>query len=360
MPENFSQRDPKWANLKHGTSSKTIGETGCTISGLAYILNSYGYNETPATVNEKLTNNNGYAQGNLIIWQAVPKIWPKLQFIERGYTYDNAKVAADLPCLVEVRGDRIGAPGGKHWVVFIGNKQLLDPWTGSIKATSWFGTPTGYAIFRAAPVQQNVPEYKELYKIELDKNSDLTGKLETANHDLDLMRETKDALAHDLDAEKEALKMAKANHAAFVDRCADIVGSPHDEESVVKFLSNYGKVFDELDELKVKYQKEKDQHASDMAQTSQKLDEISKQLTDMEKRHELEKLDMEEKHKGEITTLKNQIKALQNEVQMTKAKNETYNVIGDFIKKVTKLFNRSKNAKPTGSANGADSNSQNS
>ena len=149
----YSQNDPAWKSQKHGTSNSTIGATGCTITALTMMLTSIGYNENPKTVNQKLTENSGYANGNLIIWSAINNIWPRAKFQWRGYSYtddDNAKVADAIAkygsCLVAVNGAPIGgAAKDGHWVLYIGNKKLVDPWDGKEKATSTYSA-TGYAI----------------------------------------------------------------------------------------------------------------------------------------------------------------------------------------------------------------------
>lgn len=154
----FSQNDPSWKNDKHGTSNSTIGSTGCTITDLTMQLVSIGYNETPKTVDDKLTANGGYASGNLIIWQAINKIWPRAKFQWRGYSYtddDNAKVSDAIKkygsCLVAVNGAPIGgATKDGHWVLYIGNQKLIDPWDGREKPTSSYAA-TGYSIIELLP-----------------------------------------------------------------------------------------------------------------------------------------------------------------------------------------------------------------
>lgn len=151
--KTFSQNDPAWKSDKHGTSNSTIGATGCTITDLTMQLVSIGYNENPKTVDDKLTANGGYANGNLILWTAINNIWPRAKFSWRGYSYtddDNAKVADAIKkygsCLVAVNGAPIG--GGTrdgHWVLYIGNQRLIDPWDGKEKPTSTYSA-TGYAI----------------------------------------------------------------------------------------------------------------------------------------------------------------------------------------------------------------------
>lgn len=166
----FSQRDPRWAADKHGASSSTIGATGCTISALASILVHYGYAENPRSVNQKLTLNNGYAapkdyptQKNLIIWTAIPKLWPRIKIVTRYYLYNNEIVKNNLPCLVEVSGERLGAPGGKHWVSFVGGGQMMDPWYGNLKTTSYYGTPTGFTVITGEKVSSTPQPMPENY-----------------------------------------------------------------------------------------------------------------------------------------------------------------------------------------------------
>ena len=71
----FSQRNPEWKNLKHGTSNKTIGTTGCTITNLASLLFYFKQNFNPKSVNELLTKNNGYYLGNQVVWSQFVRIF---------------------------------------------------------------------------------------------------------------------------------------------------------------------------------------------------------------------------------------------------------------------------------------------
>ena len=74
----------------------------------------------------------------------------RLKFIKRVYSYNNIEVAFNVyvkrvPVLVEVDSTPIGVPGGRHWVLFVGDRMCFDPWTGSITPTSKW-KPTGYAL----------------------------------------------------------------------------------------------------------------------------------------------------------------------------------------------------------------------
>jgi hypothetical protein len=145
----FSQRDPKWRNNKMGKSGLRIHDYGCTITILASLLCSVGYRETPKTVNRKLTAHRGYYKSTaLLLWNAVPRIWPKTKFVRRAYNYNNPVVAwyvyiKKMPVMVQVSAAKIGAY--RHWVLFIGSRKMMDPWTGKIVSTSTYPA-TGYAL----------------------------------------------------------------------------------------------------------------------------------------------------------------------------------------------------------------------
>jgi len=139
----YSQRDPRWADVNLGSSTTTtISSHGCTITSLGMVANI-----NPLEVNNRLKNVNGYAETNKVLWTKVGEAIPWLKFEWRGYTYENGRVVDAIQrngfCLVEVDGSRIG--GTKHWVVYIGNQRMYDPWTGIEKDTNYY-PPTGYSI----------------------------------------------------------------------------------------------------------------------------------------------------------------------------------------------------------------------
>ncbi len=161
----YSQNDNQWKNIKLGTSNTTIGSHGCTITALAGLLTSIDYEENPKTVNQKLTDNRGFLRGNLLIWSAINRIWPRAKFVWRGWSYtddDNVKIKDAIQkygaCLVAVDGSSIGG-GAKdgHWVTYIGNKQLIDPWDGLKKPSSTYKA-TGYSIIELLKNESEVEE----------------------------------------------------------------------------------------------------------------------------------------------------------------------------------------------------------
>jgi len=135
----LSQRDKRWKNIKLGWSNNTtIGSHGCLITSLAML-----WDTTPDKVNEWLKNNNGYANLNLVVWTKISG------FEWRGWTYDNNKVKETIKkygaCIVETDFNT-NPKDGSHFVVFVGNGKLYDPWTGREKSTSSFPVYYGYAV----------------------------------------------------------------------------------------------------------------------------------------------------------------------------------------------------------------------
>lgn len=135
----LSQRDLRWGGMYQGFSNLYIRDYGCTITCLAMIIGT-----TPDVVNQRLKAVNGFL-GALVIWGKIEEAFPGIK-AKRVWSYDNTDVLANVPnVLVEVPAYPIGGTG-KHWVVFIGNHRLNDPWTGLERATSDFPNPSGYCV----------------------------------------------------------------------------------------------------------------------------------------------------------------------------------------------------------------------
>ncbi len=152
----LSQRDSRWASKKLGFSDLSIGFYGCTITVLTMLLNYVeGTDYTPDQVNEKLKTAKAFSdgvtigKGALLVWARVPLVFPSLKLIKRGYNYFNLEVAwwvyvRKMPVMVEVNAASIGAP--RHWVLFIGWGNQLDPWYGKMNSTKTYPL-TGYTVY---------------------------------------------------------------------------------------------------------------------------------------------------------------------------------------------------------------------
>jgi len=136
----LSQHDPRWKDIKVGTSNSTIGQIGCTITCIAM---KYGL--TPDKVNELLNNAGGYAQTNLVNWTKLPQALPGTEFVYKYSNYENEIVKQNLPCLVEVDATPIG--GTRHWILYVGNGILYDPWDGQAKSTDTY-TPLSFVVLK--------------------------------------------------------------------------------------------------------------------------------------------------------------------------------------------------------------------
>jgi len=142
----YSQNDIRWKNVLLGNSStSTLGRFGCAVTCIAIIVG-----ETPDLVNQKLKNA-GCFDVDLLYFDRVPNAYPQLQFVQSA-PYDNNVVLNTIAknnfCIVEVDFDGIIAtPADHHFVVYIGNHLLIDPWDGAVKQTS------------AYPIQQNMVVY---------------------------------------------------------------------------------------------------------------------------------------------------------------------------------------------------------
>lgn len=74
VTKNLYQNDDQWKKVPLGFSNETIGSWGCLLTSVTMMLNGIGYNETPATVNEKMKNAGGF-QGALFIPSVLPYVW---------------------------------------------------------------------------------------------------------------------------------------------------------------------------------------------------------------------------------------------------------------------------------------------
>lgn len=178
----YSQRDTRWSSNKLGYGQTTIHSFGCTITALAQLLTLNGHTETPETVNNKLKANSGFvgSNKNLLVWGAIQNAFSFAKHISRVHTYNNNAVADAIKkyggCLVEVNGSRIGA--SRHWVLYIGGGEMIDPWTGTKRPTSFYPA-TGYstiAVTKAKDTDMSNTYTQEQWQVERDernKNWDL-------------------------------------------------------------------------------------------------------------------------------------------------------------------------------------------
>jgi hypothetical protein len=143
------QRDVRWANKKLGFSDLKIGTYGCTLTSLTMLINYISDKDlTPDVVNNELKKVNAFV-GALVYWVKVPLAFPELKFVYRYYNYNNLIVSKyvyidKIPVVVQVNAARIG--NAAHWVIFVGDRNMIDPWDGKVKSTSTYPL-TGFTIY---------------------------------------------------------------------------------------------------------------------------------------------------------------------------------------------------------------------
>lgn len=275
----ISQRDSKWKDIKLGFSDYTIGTHGCTITALAAILET-----TPDVVNTKLKEVKGFSGAN-VIWAQIPLAFPQLKLVWRDYKYDNQKALDNIPLLIEVSGEKLSNPRGKHWVVFIGNKQMMDPWTGVVKASSWYGAPTGMATVELNPDYEPGEEklYTETQMTSMRDQRDANHNLYKTEKTLHSVTSTElkgieDNNKIELETEKKRLKTI-ADNMGIMHLSSEVdTERPKLWAKVVTESASFGKYKDGYDEFKLKYEQEVEGRALDLAAHQVALQELKNEL----------------------------------------------------------------------------------
>lgn len=182
----LSQQDPRWSKVKLGTSTSTIGGYGCLLTCVTMMLNYYGHEHTPATLNKLLIDNGGYLNGNLFVWGVVNKLYPDItldQYIDCSSVAAPLNKIEDalrfgLPAIVQVDYNPYTSAMDMHFVLIIGKQgssyMMIDPIDGTIrKFEDRYGLPARHiyriAIYKGVPgIPPEPPEEVDmLYKIEI-------------------------------------------------------------------------------------------------------------------------------------------------------------------------------------------------
>jgi len=166
----YSQKDPRWANIRLGTSSRTIGQEGCLLCCVAEMLRNTATRTDPARLNRWLSLNAGYIGGNRFVFRSVDPLGT--HYVA---TYDWQKALADTVVLQGLWEDGLHLllevnfnPYGKfisHWVSVLDvgtDIEILDPWLppddcyNPISLLASYAKPTqelGHVIYRAVAYQ---------------------------------------------------------------------------------------------------------------------------------------------------------------------------------------------------------------
>ena len=162
----ISQRDPKWASKKLGTSTvSTISSYGCLLICHSMVLKYFGHDDMDVlTLNAKYKEAGVFDSGSYINYFAAGNVFPDVQCSGYLNYYDTA---ADLSKIDEMLDRKMPVIAGlgatptepkkleydgviDHFVLIIGKGEngeylIVDPWTGE---TYWFsakyGDPNSY------------------------------------------------------------------------------------------------------------------------------------------------------------------------------------------------------------------------
>lgn len=135
----YSQRDIRWASHPLGTKS-TIGANGCLMTCASMVANYFGHASNPLQLNNWLTDNGGYLDGNLFLWASIERLYPDMHFDGFVYNPTTAQIrtaisGGTLP-MMYVDFDDTTPLIEMHWVLGIGLTDndiiIADPWTGTI------------------------------------------------------------------------------------------------------------------------------------------------------------------------------------------------------------------------------------
>lgn len=147
----WRQTDPKWASIKVGNSSGTLGSIGCLITSISILIEKSGCNTlikpfNPGTFLEKLNEVNSFDGNGNLQYAGVTRAVPAFKYV--GNVNLRGKSREEKLSLIkqyqnngyyitaEVKG---ATPGNQHWVAVInveGNNVLMvDP--GSSQTIMW-------------------------------------------------------------------------------------------------------------------------------------------------------------------------------------------------------------------------------
>lgn len=141
----LGQRDPRWASQRLGTvDGTTIGSHGCIVTCMTMLANYYGHPLTPSDMDNWLTDNLGYVQGNLYRNDAFGREFPDCRFdqvifctaVPAPLDKIDASLKDGKPVVVMVDFDHDPNDGIQtHFVLIVGREDnenyiINDPWFG--------------------------------------------------------------------------------------------------------------------------------------------------------------------------------------------------------------------------------------
>lgn len=160
VPTIYGQRDMPWAPLPLGKATRyTVYSSGCLMCAYASCVTDSGQKMDPMAMNAWLTANDGFtADRDGQIVNFIFSRGDKLGVLKFDGLTRCEKTAAPVAAIekyvetgyVLVMVHRAGVP--QHWVRYLGNGQIMDPWYGDIAPLlpRYIGRTLGEAILAVA------------------------------------------------------------------------------------------------------------------------------------------------------------------------------------------------------------------
>ena len=182
----LSQKDPRWASDKLGTSTYTIGGYGCLVTDVAAICNYFGKVTDPGQLNRDLIRIGGYELGNLLTYDKITQLYPDITVDWPNFLKDTAVSEAGIDAVLEsgrpviAQVDLIPSTTilDQHWVVIIGKDAngyiIADPIDGKIvsfksrytkvlRTVVYNGTPQSVELTDAQKLERLWQHHAELH-----------------------------------------------------------------------------------------------------------------------------------------------------------------------------------------------------
>ncbi len=128
--EYFLQTDLRWGNDILGNSSYTLAQQGCVVTDVAMVLNYFGYNVDPGSLNEEFTANQVYTENGSLLWYKIEDLYP-VEYEYKRFFSDWAVEHNLEDGVIPIVRVKYGDSGLEHWVLIVGadgsDFLIMDP-----------------------------------------------------------------------------------------------------------------------------------------------------------------------------------------------------------------------------------------
>lgn len=187
----YGQRDNRWALQRLGTTNGiTIGSHGCVVTSMSMLASYYGHQIFPNQLDDFLTNNSLYYDGDLFVNGSISKLFPDIKFDKVVFCettpapVDQIKAYLDQGKPVVVSLLNFGV---RHFILAVGYDgdriYANDPWQGDqVAINDRWGNPvtkilqinffSGPVITQVLPVPPQTPQPIVVNPVNIDPGGD--------------------------------------------------------------------------------------------------------------------------------------------------------------------------------------------